>query len=157
MATSFLINVMAAVLRREFHKCIENLQEKITDTGTLSSETFSETMERFGDLRHMVQKVDDMFSPIVCLNLAISLGMLCGAIYVLARGEGTFFDGWHFLVFTSLGTLVIILIQAPELHNKVRPKYFLICSLICMRLLARSHCAIFPECDCVFYRMQWVV
>ena len=121
LATSFLINVMAAVLKKEFHKCIENLQEKINETGTLSSDTFSETMERFGDLRNMVQKVDDMFSPIVCLNLAISLGMLCGAIYALARGEGTFFDGWHFLVLTSLGTLVIILVQVPELHNKVRP------------------------------------
>ena len=120
LATNFLIHVMAAVLKKEFHKCVENLQEKITDTGTLSSDAFFETMERFGDLRNMIQKMDDMFSHIVFLNLTISLGMLCGAIYALARGEGTFFEGWHFLVFTSLGILVIILVEVPELHNKVR-------------------------------------
>ena len=120
LATSFLINVMAAVLKKEFHKYIENLQEKINETGTLSRDIFSETMDRFQVLRNMVQKMDDVFSPIVCLNLVISLGMLCGAIYALARGEGTFFDGWNFLVFTSLGTIVIILVQTTELHNKVR-------------------------------------
>ena len=47
LATSFLVNVLSVVLRREFDKCIENLQEKINVTGTLCSDTFSGTVERF--------------------------------------------------------------------------------------------------------------
>ena len=124
LATSFLINVMAVVLGREFHKCTENLKEKINETGTLSSDIFSETVERFTALRNMVQKVDDMFSPIICLNLTLSLGMLCGAIYALSNGEGTFFEGWQICIFFSLGTIIIFLIQTSELHYKVKLLYF---------------------------------
>ena len=120
LATSFLLNVMAVVLGREFHKCIENLKEKINETGTLSSDIFSETVERFTDLRNMVQKVDNMFSPVICLNLTLSLGMLCGSIYALSNGEGTFFEGWQICIFFSLGTIIILLIQTSELHNKVK-------------------------------------
>ena len=119
LATSFLINVMPVALGREFHKCIENLKEKINETGTFSSDIFSETVQRFTDLRNMVQKMDDMFSPINCLNLTLSLGMLCGAIYALSNGEGTFFEGWQICIFFSLGTITILLTQISELHNKV--------------------------------------
>ena len=120
LATSFLVNIIAVVLGREFHKCFENLQEKINETGTLSGDIFSETMESFTALRNMVQKADDMVSPIICLNLTLSLGMLCGAIYALSNGEGTFFEGWQIGVSFSLGTIIILLIHTSELHNKVK-------------------------------------
>ena len=77
LATGFLINVISIVLRREFDKCIENLREKIKETGILSSEIFSETMEKFRELRSMVEKVDDMLSLDFVLNLGLSLGLLC--------------------------------------------------------------------------------
>ena len=47
IATSFLVNVITVVLRREFDECIENLHKKVNETGTLSSDAFSETVERF--------------------------------------------------------------------------------------------------------------
>ena len=40
IATSFLVNVIAVVLRREFQKCVKNLQEKINETGLLSGDIF---------------------------------------------------------------------------------------------------------------------
>ena len=119
LLTSFLVNVIAAVLKREFHKCIENLREKINETGTLSNDIFSEIMERFTALRNMVQKVDDMFSPIICLNLTLSLGILCGAIYASnTEGQGNI-EQWHIPIIVSVETLVVTLIQATELHNPV--------------------------------------
>ena len=73
LATSFIINMIAVVLRKEFDKCIKNLQEKSNEAGLLSRDTFSETVERFQELRGVVEKVDDMLFPDFTLNLFASL------------------------------------------------------------------------------------
>ena len=69
LATGFLINVISFVLRREFDKCMENLLEKLKETGILSSDIFYEKVERFQELRCLVETVDDMFFIDFTLNL----------------------------------------------------------------------------------------
>ena len=118
LATGFLINVISVVLRREFDKCIENLQEKIKETGILSSDVFSKTIQRFQELRGLVEKVDDLFFLDFVLNLGLSLGLLCGSFYGIYVHELTYED-MHILILVSMLTLLIILPPTAALHAKV--------------------------------------
>ena len=119
LATGFLVNVIYIVLRREIDKCIENLREKIKETGILSSEIFSETVDRFQELRGMVKKVDDMFFMDVVLNLCLSLGILCSSFYGINVGHFTY-ENMHIQVIFSMATLLITLPPSAALHTKVR-------------------------------------
>ena len=120
IATSVLVNVIAVVLRREFDKCIENLQEKINETGLLSGDTFSETVQRFQELRVMVEKVDDMFFLDFALNLCLSLGILCSSIYGIYTGDFAFENETiHLKIQVSIVTLLITLPASAALHSKV--------------------------------------
>ena len=118
LATSFIINMIAVVLRKEFDKCIKNLQEKSNEAGLLSRDTFSETVERFQELRGVVEKVDDMLFLDFTLNLFASLGMLCNAIYGIYVGHFTFED-MHIIILVSVVTLLITLPPSAALHSKV--------------------------------------
>ena len=118
LATGFFINVISVVLRREFDKCIENLQEKIEETGILSSDIFSKTVERFQELRGLVEKVDDMFFLDFVLNLCLSLGILCGSLYGIYVGHFTY-ENMHIPVIFSMATLLITLPPSAALHTKV--------------------------------------
>ena len=118
LATSFLLNVITVVLGREFDKCIENLQEKVNDTETLSGDTFSETVERFKKLRGVVEKMDDIFFLDFTFNLGLSLGMLCGSFYGIYVGDLTYED-MHIPILVSMVTVLIILPPSAALHSKV--------------------------------------
>ena len=119
LSTCFLINVISVVLRREFGKCIENLQEKVKETKILSGDIFSEIVERFQELRLMVEKVDDMFFIDFTLNLCALLGMLCSSIYGIYVGHFTFKD-MHLHILVSMVTLLITLPPSAALQSKVR-------------------------------------
>ena len=118
LATGFVITVISIVLRREFDQCIENLQENIKETGVLSSEIFSETSERFQELRVMVEKVNDMFFLDFALNLCLSLGILCSSFYGIYVGHFTY-ENIHILILVSLATVLITLLPSAALHSKV--------------------------------------
>ena len=118
MATSFIINVLAVVLRREFSKCIGDLQDNIKKTNTLSSEIFTEAIDRFQQLRSLTQRFDDTFFLVLSLKLGAALGMLCSAIYSIYVGEGTF-ERKKGQLGASLATLVVLLPPLAALHSKV--------------------------------------
>ena len=122
LATSFIINVISVVLRREFDKCVEILQEKIDKTETLTGDKFSETVERFQELIGMVDKVDDMFFLDFTLNLFASLGMLCSAIYGIYVRDFTFKD-MTLQILVSIVTLLVTLPASAALQSKVRPTF----------------------------------
>ena len=117
-ATGYIINVISVVLRREFHKCIEILKEQIEETRFLSVGVFSEAVERFQELRDMMDKVDDMFFLDFTLNLFASLGMLCSAIYGIFVGHVTL-DDMNLQILFSMATLLITLPPSAALHSKV--------------------------------------
>ena len=125
LATGFLINVISVVLRREFDKCIENIQEKIKKTGILPSDIFYETVERFQELRCLVEKVDDMFFIDFTLNLCASLGMLCSSIYGIYVGHFTSND-MHLQIIISIGTLLLALPPSAALHSKVTATFIVL-------------------------------
>ena len=116
LATSFLISIIAVVLRGEFSKCIEDLQDKINETNTLTSETFSETIERFQKLRILVQQNDDTFCLILSLNLGLALGLLCTTIYSSYIGE---IDYEIVDILVPLATVIVLLPSSAALHSKV--------------------------------------
>ena len=118
LATSFIISVLAVVLRREFSKCIGDLQDNIKKTSTLSSEMFTEVIDRFQQLRSLTQIFDDTFFMVLSLNLSSVLGMLCRAIYSIYIGEATF-ELKKAQMGASLATLVVLLPPLAALHSKV--------------------------------------
>ena len=119
LLTGLLINVISMVLRREFEKCIRTLQEKINQTGSLSGDIFSETVERFQELRGMVEKVDDMFFLDVALNLCLPLGVLCSAIFSVIIGEFNYGNNIFNAILVSVVTLLIQLPPSAAMHSKV--------------------------------------
>ena len=118
LATSFIISVLAVVLRREFSKCIGDLQDNIHKKNTLSSDMFTEAIERFQQLRSLTQKFDDTFFMILSLNLSSALGMLCSAIYSIYIGEAKF-ELKKAQMGASFATLVVLLPPLAALHSKV--------------------------------------
>ena len=118
MATSFIISLIAVVTRAELSKCIEELQHNINETNTLSNNTFSEGVERFQQLRALVNKVDYSFCLILSINLSLSLGILCTSIYSIYIGETTFED-MKVGISVSFATLVVLLPSAAALYSKV--------------------------------------
>ena len=128
MATGFIINVIAIVLRREFDKCIENVKEKMNETTIMSSDIFSETVERFQELRNIVQQVDDMFFLDVSLNLCASLGMLCSVIYGIYHGHFNF-EEMSIQIVISMVTLLMMLSPSAALHSKVRATFIILHSI----------------------------
>ena len=125
LATGFVINVISVVSIREFDKCIENLNEKIKETRILSNDIFYETMERFQELREMVEKVDDMFFIDFTLNLCASLGMLCSSIYGIYVGHFTYKD-MHLQIIISIVTLLLALPPSAALHSKVTVPFIIL-------------------------------
>ena len=118
MATSFTINVLAVVLRREFSKCIGDLQDNIKKTSTLSSEMFTEAIDRFQQIRSLTQRFDDTFFLVLSLNLGAALGTLCSSIYTIYIGEATY-ERKRVQLGVSLATLVVLLPPLAALHSKV--------------------------------------
>ena len=118
MATSFIISIIAVVIRAEFSKRIEELQHNINETNSLSHDTFSEGVERFQQLKALVNKVDNSFCLILSLNLSLSLGILCTSIYSIYIGETTFED-MKVGISVSFATLVVLLPSSAALHSKV--------------------------------------
>ena len=89
LCTSFMISVIAVALSREFDQCRINLRNKIKQSKCITNVAFLNTTARFYELRSFVQKVDEMFSDIVALNLTISLGILCMSVYALLQKDGS--------------------------------------------------------------------
>ena len=105
-------------LRREFSKCIGDLQDNIKKTSTLSSDMFTEAIERFQQFRSLTQRFDDTFFLVLSLNLGAALGMLCSSIYTIYIGEATY-ERKRVQLGVSLATLVVLLPPLAALHSKV--------------------------------------
>ena len=63
--TSFMILTITIVLRTKFVHCVEELQNEIEKKASLSSEIFSETVQRFYKLTTILHKADNMLSPLL--------------------------------------------------------------------------------------------
>ena len=94
------------------------MQVKMENDKYLTPETFSETTERFYELTSIVQKVDEMFSDIVAMNLTLALGILCFAIYSLLKHTGTAL-GWAIPILMSVSILLTLLPSVTALNSKV--------------------------------------
>ena len=116
--TSSMIVMIAIVFRKEFENCVDKAKDQIIKKNTTSMDEFSEIFERFYNLNAVLQKADEIFSPIIGLNLIISLGMLCGASYGILIGEGNIND-WHFPILISMITLFTLIPPLTTIHIKV--------------------------------------
>ena len=96
--TNCMVVIIAIVFRKEFQDCVDIAKDKIIKNNIVSNDDFSEIFERFYDLNTVLQKADEILSPIIGLNLIISLGMLCGASYGTLIGENSI-KTWHFPYF----------------------------------------------------------
>ena len=85
----FLIAIIAIVLKKEFNKCIHQLESNITKENNLTKELFSITIHRFYQLASVVHKVDKMFSDIIALIMVISMALLCSSTYGLITGDNS--------------------------------------------------------------------
>ena len=121
LLTSFMISMVSIVLTKELDKCIDDPQEKILKDKFLSNDTFSDTAEIFYELICLVKKVDEMFSVVIGLNLALSFGMLCAATYGIFVGDGKF-KNWTVPILISVLTLLILLPSISNINTKVREK-----------------------------------
>ncbi len=127
LGVSFLLGVISIVLKREFTTCVLSLEEAVEKEKTLSDKIFTETSQRYVELISVVHKVNKMFSDLVALILAVSLGILCTGVYSIMLGDT--FTGWMPAIIMSLSTTAVLLPPLTMLNMGVghRPaiKYFL--------------------------------
>ena len=116
--TSFMILTIVIVLRTEFVHCVEELQNEIERNTSLSSEIFSETVQRFYKLTNILHKADNILSPIIGLNITICMVMLCGVVYKCLVGNCNFAQ-WNLPTITSVVILIILLPPVIATNNKV--------------------------------------
>ena len=111
-------------LRTEFVHCVEELQNEIEKNTSLSSEIFSETVQRFYKLTNILHKADNILSPIIGLNITICMVMLCGVVYKCLVGNCNFAQ-WNLPTITPVVILIILLPPVIATNNKVvnGPKY----------------------------------
>ena len=117
VCTTLMRNVLSIVLSREFNHCNSVLQNIIIEQ-TYSANFFTDIKKRFYKLSSMVEKVDDVFSSFVAINLVLSLGMLCGALYTPVK-ERIYLEGWLMPVGYSMLILLILLPPLANLNSKV--------------------------------------
>ena len=91
-----MVFITAIVFRKEYVNCVNKAKDKIIQNNTVSNDDLSEIFQRFYDLNVVLQKADEMLSPIIGLNIIIALGVLCGASYASLIGDGSLKE-WHFL------------------------------------------------------------
>ena len=118
LTTSFIVVVGAVVMTHEFEKCNQELQDKITKENSLSHETFDKFTERFYELKQVLNKADNVFYVILFLNLILSFGMLCGAIYA-SLIKDTVIRDWSIPIFVSVQTLLMLLLSVASIHKEV--------------------------------------
>ena len=118
LCTSYTLSVINLMLSAEYDKIANDLHSKLHKEKCLSTETFSHATERFYELTSLVDKVDDMFSDIVAVNLALSLASLCTISYGIILDDGTVQD-WGIGIKMSTAILVLILLPTTLLNEKV--------------------------------------
>ena len=116
-AYGFLIAIIAIVLKKEFNKCIQQLENNITKENNLSKELFSITIHRYYQLASVVHKIDKMFSDIFALIIVISMALLCSSTYGLITGDNS--RQWMLLGVMSLVSLIILIPSAVTLNTEV--------------------------------------
>ena len=84
---NLLLCADAFIISREFQKCISDFEIGLSSNGSLFSDIFHETIERFRKLKSIVNKVDSMFSFAVGILLYVALSTMCGAIYTMVTSE----------------------------------------------------------------------
>ena len=122
LITSFIVVVGATVMTHEFEKCNQELQDKIIKENSLSHETFDKLTERFYELKQVLNRTDNIFCVIMFLNLILSFGMLCGAIYA-SLIKDTVIRDWSIPIFVSMQTLLMLLLPVASIHKEVNLSY----------------------------------
>ena len=113
-----MVFITAIVFRKEYVDCVNKAKDKIIKNNIVSNDDLSEIFERFYDLNVVLQKADEMLSPIIGLNIIIALGVLCGASYASLIGDGSL-KQWHFPILLSIMTLFILIPPLTAIHNQV--------------------------------------
>ena len=116
--TNCMVVIIAIVFRKEFQDCVEKTKDQIIKNNTVSNDDISEIFETFYKLNTVLQKADEILSPIIGLNLIIALGMLCGASYGTLIGENNI-KTWHFPILISIVTLLLLVPPLTAVHKKV--------------------------------------
>ena len=114
IAPSFMLSVLTAVVANEFDTCNSDLEQTLTKANTISLGEFSKMTDKFHDLAMMV---DAMFSKVVALNLASSLGSLCVTVYTIAQGQNV--TTWTLALSCPALTLIILIPPLTSLNTKV--------------------------------------
>ena len=122
LITSFMTLILAIIMKEEFEKCKLILTDNISKGQSLSSERFLEFNERFSELKLVMFRIDDLFSIIIGLNLVLSLGMLCGAIYATTVPDDVIRD-WSIPIMISVMTLLMLIPSTAAVHNEVTVDY----------------------------------
>ena len=107
LPTSFVVFITAIVFRKEYMNCVNKAKDIIIKNNIVSNDDLSEIFERFYDLNVVLQKANEMLSPIIGLNIIIALGVLCGASYASLMGDGSLKE-WHFSYFIINNDFVYI-------------------------------------------------
>ena len=118
LCTSYVLSVINLVLAAEYDKIVTDLHFQLDKDNCLSKETFTYATENFFELTSLVDKVNDIFSDLVAVNLCLSLGLLCAVTYGILIDDGSVL-GWGVAIKMATGILVLILLLATILNEKV--------------------------------------
>ena len=118
LITSFIVVVGAIVMTHEFEKCNQELKDQIKKENSLSCETFDKFTKRFYELKQVSNRADNVFCVILLLNLILSFGMLCGAIYA-SLIKDTVIRDWSIPIFVSVQTALMLLLPVASIHKEV--------------------------------------
>ena len=129
ISTSYALSVINIMLSAEYDKITSDIKCKVGTETCLSWETFSHAAEKFFELTSLVDKVNGIFSDIVAVSLGLSLASLCTAIYGILLYDGSVVS-WGIAISMSITILVLILLPATILNEKVCAKKFEFCTEI---------------------------
>ena len=118
LCTSYVLSVINLVLAAEYDKIVTDLHFQLDKDNCLSKETFTHATEKFFELTSLVDKVNDIFSDFFAVNLYLSLGLLCAVTYGILIDDGSVL-GWGVAIKMATGILVLILLPATILNEKV--------------------------------------
>lgn len=112
--TSPLLLVMSTCTAREFSKCVSDCEQIITEKH-FNHDKYSTFIKRFQVLVKLTNKVNDMFSKLVGLQISVSMGLLCGNIYVYLTEH---YPINVFIIPMASSTMIVVaLLSAPAAIN----------------------------------------
>ena len=118
---SVLICLLSLIISREFQECTRDLESGLDEEGLFPCKLFHKTVERFGQLILVVNKLEEMFSLFVGILLVTTLSLIFGTIYYVAEKRP--FETWDSLLVFSVLILAVLLSSLATLNHRVRKEF----------------------------------